>query len=232
LKEINEELSVLTLKFGENVLKENNAFELVIEDESDLAGLPADVITAASEAAEKRGYAGQWVFTLHKPSMIPFLQFSEKRALREKIYKAYINRGNNGNELDNKEILSKIAALRVNRANLLGYETHAHYVLEENMAKRPDEVYKLLNQLWKPALARAKKEAADLQDMIAADGQNFKLDPWDWWSYAEKLRKEKYDLDDEMLRPYFQLEMVRAGAFEVANKLFGITFEERSDIPT
>jgi peptidyl-dipeptidase Dcp len=231
LKEINEELSLLTLTFGENVLKENNAFELVIDNEEDLAGLPDDVVTGAAEAANERDHEGKWVFTLHKPSMIPFLQFSEKRELREKIYKAYINRGDNGNELDNKEILSKIASLRTKRAHLLGYKTHAHYILEENMAKQPEEVYKLLDQLWKPALARAKMETKELQAMIDTEGGNFKLEAWDWWYYAEKLRKDKYELDDEMLRPYFQLENVIDGAFSLATKLYGITFEERNDIP-
>ncbi len=231
LKAINEELSVLLLKFGENVLKENNAFEMVIEKKEDLSGLKEAAITGAAEAAEERDYEEKWVFTLHKPSMIPFLQFSDKRELREKIFKAYINRGNNNNELDNKEILSKIVNLRVKRAHLLGYKTHADYVLDENMAKRPGEVYELLNQLWKPALARAKKEAKALQEMINREGHGFELEPWDWWYYAEKLRKEKYELDDEMLRPYFQLEKVRTGAFSVATKLYGITFEERTDIP-
>jgi peptidyl-dipeptidase Dcp len=231
LKAINEELSVLTLRFGENVLKENNAFELVIDNEEDLAGLPEAVITGAAEAAKDRGHEGKWVFTLHKPSMIPFIQFSDKRELREKIYRGYINRGDNNNELDNKEILQKIASLRANRAHLLGYKTHAHYMLEESMAKQPEEVYKLLNQLWDPALARAKMEAQELQAMIGAEGNSFKLESWDWWYYSEKLRKEKYELDDEMLRPYFQLENVIDGAFSLATKLYGITFEERTDMP-
>ena len=151
LRKINEELSVLSLQFGENVLKENNAFEMVIEDKADLAGLPENVINTAAEAAKEHNQEGKWVFTLHKPSMIPFLQYSQKRDLREKIFNAYINRGNNNNELDNKEILSKMVKLRVRRANLLGYKTHADYVLEENMAKTPANVYQLLNQVWQPA---------------------------------------------------------------------------------
>jgi len=231
LREINKELSVLTLQFGENILKEDNAFELVIENEENLAGLPQNVINGAAEAANERGHEGKWVFTLHKPSMIPFLQYSEKRDLREKIFKAYINRGNNDNELDNKEILAKIAALRVKKANLLGYKTHADFVLEKNMAKTPNAVNNLLNQLWKPALQMAKKEAYELQSMIFDEGSNFKLQPWDWWYYAEKVKKAKFDLDEEMLRPYFKLENVIDGAFMVANKLYGITFTERKDIP-
>ncbi|NIO48904.1 MAG: peptidase M3 [Candidatus Aminicenantes bacterium] len=231
LKEINQELSVLTVKFGENVLKENNRFKMVIDKEEDLAGLPQAAITGAEEAAKERGHEGKWVFTIHKPSMIPFLQYSEKRDLREKIFKAYINKGNNNDELDNKAILAKIAALRVERANLLGYKTHADYVLENNMAKKPENVYKFLDQLWKPALKMAKKEAKELQEMIRKEGHDFKLQPWDWWYYAEKLKKAKYALDEEMLRPYFKLENVREGAFSVAGKLYGIQFVERTDIP-
>jgi len=231
LREINKELALLSLKFGENILKENNAFELVIEKEEGLVGLPQSVIIGAAEAAKERDHEGKWVFTLHKPSMIPFLQYSEKRELREKIFKAYINRGNNNNQLDNKAIVSKTVALRVEKANLLGYNNHAEFVLEKNMAKKPENVYKLLNQLWKPALAIAKKEATELQTMINKEGKNFKLEAWDWWYYAEKLKKAKYDLDDKALRPYFKLENVRDGVFAVANKLYGITFEEITNMP-
>lgn len=228
---INKELSVLRLKFGENILKEINTFELVIEKEGDLAGLPEAAVTGAAEAAEERGREGKWVFTLHKPSMIPFLQYSEKRVLREKIFKAYTTLCNKNDELDNKKTLSRMAALRARKAGLLGYETHAHFVLEENMAKSPDKVYGLLGKLWKPALAKAKKEAAALQELIYKEGGDFELEPWDWWYYAEKLKKAQFELDDETLRPYFELENVRNGAFTVANKLYGITFEEIIDIP-
>lgn len=230
-RRINEELSVLTVKFGENILKENSAFELVIDKDMDLAGLPPAVVAGAAETAKDRGKPGKWVFTLAKPSLIPFLQYSERRDLREKMFKAYIMRGNNGNELDNKANAVKIAALRVERANLLGYRTHADYVLEENMAKTPEAVYALLGKIWKPAVARAKAEAAEMQAMIDRQGRGFKLQPWDWWYYAERVRKAKYDLDDSALRPYFELENVRNGAYEVAHKLYGITFTERTDIP-
>ena len=231
LRQINEELSVLSVQFGENVLKENNRFELVIDAEADLAGLPPAVVAGAADAARERGKPGRWVFTLHKPSLIPFLQFSEKRELREKMFKAYVGRGANGNELDNRAMASRMAVLRVERANLLGYKTHADYVLEKNMAKTPQAVYDFLNRLWTPSLARAKAEAADMQEMIRAEGGGFELAPWDWWYYAEKVKKARYDLDDTALRPYFQLENVRDGAFTVAGKLYGITFAERSDIP-
>lgn len=232
LRKINEELSVLSVQFGENVLKENNAFELVLESEADLAGLPPSVVAGAAEAARERGKPGKWVFTLHKPSLIPFLQYSERRDLRERMFKAYISRGANGNELDNTAMASRIAALRVERANLLGYRTHAEYVLEKNMAKTPGAVYDFLTKLWAPALKRAKAEAAEMQAMIRAEGRDFSLAPWDWWYYAEKVKRAKYDFDDGVLRPYFQLENVRDGAFMVANRLYGITFTERTDIPT
>jgi len=230
LREINKQLSMLTLQFGENVLKEDNNFELVIDNEEDLSGLPEAVRAAAAEAAKAKGYEGKWLFTLHKPSLIPFLQYSDKRDLREKMFKAYIMRGDNDNEYDNKKILTKIVSLRVKRAHLLGYPTHADYVLEENMAKTPKNVYDLLWKIWKPALNMAKKEAYELQSMIYKEGNNFKLQPWDWWYYSEKVRKAKYDLDEEMLRPYFKLGNVIQGVFDVAHKLYGLTFEERHDI--
>lgn len=231
-RKINEELSLLSLKFGENLLKETNAIGLVIENKEDLAGLPDAVIQAAYEQGKAKEKEGKWVFTLQKPSFIPFLQYSEKRNLREKVFKAYINRGNNNNDYDNKKILSRIASLRVDRANLLGYNTHADYVLEKNMAKNPETVYKFLNDLWAPALKRAKMEVDDMQKIIEGEGNNFKLEAWDWWYYAEKLKKEKYDLDEEMLRPYFKLENVLQGVRDVASKLYGIQFVERTDIQT
>ncbi len=232
LGEINKELSVLGLQFEENLLKETNKFKLIIENKADLAGLPEGVVTAAAEAAQQLGHEGKWVFTVRKPSMIPFLQYSERRDLREKIYKAYITRGDHNDDLDNKKTLLRIVDLRVKRAQLLGYKTHADFALEESMAKNSTTVYDFLGKLWTPSLARAKAETATFQKMIDKEGKGFKLQSWDWWFYAEKVRKEQYDLDDEMLRPYFELENVRAGAFMLANKLFGITFEERKDIPT
>jgi peptidyl-dipeptidase Dcp len=230
-RKINEELSLLSVKFGDNVLKETNAFALVIDKADDLAGLPQAVIDGAAEAAKERGMEGRWVFTLHKPSMIPFLQYSPKRDLREKIFKAYINRANNGDASDNKAVLSRVAALRMKRASLLGYKTHADFVLEENMAKTPAGVTRLLDQLWTPALAMAGKEAGKLQGLAMKEGGMFKLEPWDWWYYAEKLKKAEYDLDDQALKPYFRLDNVRDGAFAVAGKLWGLQFTERTDIP-
>jgi len=231
LKDINGKLATLTTKFGENVLNETNAYELVIEDKADLAGLPEGVISAAKEAATDAGYENGWVFTIQKPSLLPFLTYSENRALREKLLMAYVHKGNNNNKNDNKKVLTEIASLRVKRANLLGYKTHADYILEVNMAKNPENVYKMLNELWKPSLKAAKAEAKELQKLINKDGKNFKLKAWDWWYYSEKLKKAKYDLDEEQLKPYFKLENVRNGAFETAHRLYGITFTERHDIP-
>ena len=230
LRTINEELSNLYVQFGQNHLNQTNAIGLVVDKESDLAGLKDDDIAAAAEMAEARGMKGKWVFTLQKPSFIPFLINAQKRELRETLLKAYFNRGNNNDEFDNKKILSRIAALRVQKANLLGFKTHADFVLERNMAKDPQTVYKFLNDLWQPALARARAEVKDMQAMIDREEQDFKLAAWDWWYYSEKVKQEKYALDDAMLRPYFKMENVRKGAFDVAGKLYGITFVKRDDI--
>lgn len=231
LRKINEELSLLSLSFGDNLLAETNAFTLVIDNEEDLAGLSGQVIASAAETAVRKEMEGKWVFTLQKPSMIPFLQYSQKKDLREVIFKAYINRGNRGNEYDNKKILTKTATLRLERARLLGYKNHADYVLEENMAKEPRKVYDFLKKIWNAALPVANKEADELQKIMDAEGENAQLHPWDWWYYAEKLRQQKYELDEEMLRPYFVLENVRDGVFYVADRLFGLKIEERTDIP-
>ncbi|HPI74266.1 MAG TPA: M3 family metallopeptidase, partial [bacterium] len=231
LRAINQELALLTLKFGDHVLKETNDYSLVISRPDDLAGLPPAMVAAAAEAAEERGHSGKWVFTLQAPSIFPFLQYADNRPLRRQIYEAYIRRGDNDNEYDNKKILSKIAALRVRKANLLGYPSHADFVLEENMAKKPENVYALLDQLWRPAKERSRREVADMQAIIDREKGGFQLQPWDWWYYAEKVKREKYALDEEALRPYFKLENVRSGVFSVAQKLWGITFTERKDIP-
>ncbi len=231
LRAINKELSLLGLKFGDNVLKETNAYRLVIEKQDDLAGLPPGVVDGAAAAAKAAKLEGKWVFTLQAPSIWPFLQYADNRELRRQILTAYITRCDHGDASDNKAILAKIAALRAEKAKLLGYPTWANFVLESNMAKTPDKVYGLLDQLWTPALAVAHQEAADLQASIRADGKEFKLEPWDWRYYAEKVKKARYDFDEEALRPYFKLDNVRDGAFYVANKLYGLTFIERTDIP-
>lgn len=230
LREINQQLSSLQLKFGDNLRKETNALGLVIDKEEDLIGLPEAVIKSASELADANGLKGKWAFNLQRPSWTPFLQYSQKRELREKLYKAYINRGNNNNEFDNKEIIKQIVQLRIEKAKLLGYETYAHFKLEKNMAKTPESVLKFLNELWLPSINQAKAEVAEMQKLIDAEGGNFRLAAWDWWYYSEKVKKEKYALDEEMIRPYFKMENVRKGAFDVASKLYGIKFIKRNDI--
>lgn len=231
LRKVNEELSLLSLQFDENLLAETNAFQLLIDNEKDLSGLPQSVVDGAAEAATEAGFAGKWMFTLQKPSLIPFLTYADNRELREQLFLGYINRGDNNNAQDNKKILSREAALRVERANLLGYATHADYVLEVNMAKDPENVYNFLNEILVPAREMANKEAAELQKMIDAEGGDFKLKPWDWWYYAGKLKMQKYDLDEEQLRPYFELENVLNGMLTVANNLYGITFKELDNVP-
>jgi peptidyl-dipeptidase Dcp len=208
-----------------------NAFKLVIEDQADLAGLPERVVAGASEAASKAGLEGKWLFTLHAPSLWPFLQDADNRELRRQIFTAYITRGDHGNETDNKANLTRVAQLRTERARLLGYATHADFVLEERMAKTSDKVYELIDRLWGPAKAVAAQEAEALQAAIAADGEDFELMPWDWFYYAEKVRKARYDLDEQAVRPYFALGNVLEGAFWLANQLYGITFSELTDIP-
>lgn len=231
LRKINEELAMLNLKFGENVLAETNNFKLIIDNEADLAGLPESVKQAAADAAKADSLEGKWLFTTQKPSMLPFLTYADNRELRQKLHTAYIMRGDNNNEYDNKKVLSRIAVLSAEKAHLFGFKNYAEYVLDVNMAKNPETVFVFLNKVWDAALPIAKNEAAELQKMIDKEGGNFKLAHWDWWYYAEKLRKEKYDLDEEMLRPYFEKNNVRDGAFAVATKLWGIKFVERTDIP-
>ncbi len=227
---INKELTALELKFGDNVLKETNAFQLVIDKKEDLAGLPQGVIDAAAEEAKNSKKDGKWVFTLQKPSWIPFLQYSEKRELREKLYKAMYNRGNNGNEYDNKEIIKKIVNLRLEKAKLFGFKNFAEYSLQETMAKTPAAVYDLLNTVWKYALPQAKKEAAELQALIDKEGGKFKLESWDWFYYTEKLRKQKYNLDENEIKPYFKMENVREGVFMCAEKLYGLKFKKIDNV--
>ncbi|MFO7668262.1 MAG: M3 family metallopeptidase [Bacteroidales bacterium] len=232
IRNIDEKLSMLTLEFGNNLLAEINGYQMVIEDEADLTGLPQSVRSAASDAANAAGLNGKWLFTLHKPSWIPFLQYSEKRELREELYKAMYMCGNNENKFDNKVIIQEIIGLRLERARLLGYETHADYMLANRMAKEPANVYNLLMTIWEPALKKAEEEAAMMQEIIRKEGDDFELASWDWWYYAEKIRKELYDLDEEEVRAYFSLEDVKAGLFSVVTNLYGLTFEERTDLPS
>ncbi len=231
LRKINGELSMLSVKFGDNLLKETNGFRLVIDNQNDLKGLPPSVVAAGAETAKAAGTAGKWVYTLQAPSIWPFVQYADNRELRRQIFTAYTTRCDHGDQYDNKAVVARIAALRAERAQLLGYKTYADFVLEENMAKTPAGVYKLLNQLWTPTRAMAVKEVAAQQEMIKKEGGAFKLEPWDWWYYTEKVRKARFDLDEQALRPYFKLENVREGVFYVANKLYGLTFTPRPDLP-
>jgi len=232
LRELNKEISMLQLTFGQNLLAENNSFKLVIANSADLAGLPQGIIAAAAEAAgADSSTKKEWVFTLQNPSVMPFLQFSDKRDLREEIFHAYINRGNNNNDKDNKAIIRKLIPLRLEKAKLMGYTTFADFVLDDRMAKKPQNVYDLLDKIWIPALAKAKQESADMQEMIMKSGDQVKLEGWDWRYYNEKMMKQRFDLDEETLRPYFKLENVRDGIFYVANRLYGITFTEVKNAP-
>ncbi|MDD4922064.1 MAG: M3 family metallopeptidase [Bacteroidales bacterium] len=231
LREINKDLSLLTLKFSDNVLNEINSFRLVIDNKSDLSGLPQSVVDAASESAQAVGLRGKWLFTLHIPSLIPFLQYADNRALREKMYKAYISKGDNDQENDNKKVVDQIVNDRIERAKMLGFQNHAAYVLDENMAKNPETVMPFLDGIWKRGLAQAKKEVLEMQQMIQSEGKDFKLQAWDWWYYSEKVRKARFNLDESEIKPFFQLENVRQGAFTVANKLYGIQFEKVDNVP-
>ncbi len=232
LREINKELSTLGIAFSNNILNENNTFQLFIDKEEELAGLPEWFRQSAAEEAKAAGQPGEWLFTLHNASRLPFLQYSENRPLRERIYKAYINRGNNNDKNDNKEIIGKIISLRLEKAKLSGFDCYANFMLDETMAGNAGKVMELLNELWSYALPKAKAEASALQKLMDKEGKGEKLEAWDWWYYTEKLRKEKFNLSEEEVKPYFKLENVREGAFAVANKLYGITLEKVEEIPT
>ena len=231
LTEINSSLSSLSVQFDQNVLKETNGYSLIIDDPDDLQGLPDEEIRQASLLASSEGHDGKWVFKPTRVSMYPFLTYSEKRELRENLYKSYILRGDNDNDFDNKEIIKKMVALRKEKANLMGFETHADYVLDNTMAKTTQNVNKLLDTVWNPGIEKAKGEVEAMQEIIIEEGGNFKLEAWDWWHYSEKLRQEKFDFKEEEVKPYFSEDKVLKGAFEVAKKLFEITFTERDDLP-
>ena len=231
LREINSELSSLTLQFGQNVLGETNDFTMVVENEEDLAGLAPSSIENAADRAADMDMEGKWVFTLHNPSVMPFLYYAGNRELRRKMQQAYINRGNNDNEFNNREILAKIANLRHERANMMGYDNHAHFTLEETMAGDIPTVMNFANEVWEPALALAKQEREQLQQMIYDEGNDFDLEQWDWRYYTEKVRKEKYELDEQEVRQYFELNTVRDGIFMITERLWGLQYIERNDVP-
>lgn len=231
LRALNSEIAMLQLTFGQNMLKETNAYQLVIEKSADLAGLPENLIASAAEVAEAAGQKGKWIFTLQNPSVMPFLQYADNRELRRQIFNAYTNRCNNNNEQDNKEVVRKLLACRLEKARLLGYPDYASYVLEDRMAKKSENVYELLDQIWKPALAQANEELNDIRAEIKKAGGAFEPEGWDWRYYFEKAKKAKFNLDESEVRPYLELNNVRDGMFYVANKLYGITFTRLTDIP-
>lgn len=231
MREINGKTALLYPQFGENIVNDRMAYALVIENEEDLSGLPQSVRDAAAETANAKGLEGKWAFTMDKPSWIPFLQYADNRDLREEIYQAWMNIGNNNNKNDNKEVIKEILQLRLKKAQLIGYNTFAEYAIDNNMAKTPENVLTLLTKLWDAALPMAAEEAKELQKMIDKDGGNFKLQSWDWWYYTEKLRKEKYALEESELRPYFSLASVQEGAYELVKRIYGLNIVRRDDIP-
>lgn len=231
LREINKELGLAELAFGQNILAETNDYKHFVTDEAQLAGLPESVKQAAAEAATAEGHPGEWLFTTQKSSFLPVLQYADNRELRKELQLAYANLANRNNANDNKANVNKIMKLRVEQAQLLGYNSPADLILDNTMAKTTAHVYEFLDQVWQPALAAAKREVKELQAMMDKEGKGEKLEPWDWAYYAEKLRQEKYDLNEEELRPYFQMENVRQGAFDLAGKLYGLTFKKLEGMP-
>lgn len=231
MKKLNQEETKLVVSFGQNVLAETNSVQIVVDDKADLKGLSASSIDAAAKAAKAAGLSGKWVFTAQKPSWIPFLQYAENRELRKEVYDGWLMRARRDNEYNNYDNLAKIMSIRAQKAKLLGYPSHAEMVMESRMAKTTDKVFELLDKVWEPAVEAARKDRDEMQKMIEAGGGKFKLAPHDWWFYAEKLRKANYDLDEAEIRPYFKLENVIQGSFDVANKLYGITFTELEDMP-
>lgn len=231
LREINKELGLAQIAFGQNVLAETNSYKKIVTNKADLAGLPESVIQAAAEAAKENKQPEKWLFTTQKASFIPVLQYSENRELRKELLMAYSTRANHDNDKDNKTVINKIMKLRTQKAQLLGFATSADFILDDTMAKTPKAVYDFLHTVWTPAIAKAKEEAAELQKLMDAEGKGEKLEAWDWWYYSEKLRKAKFNLDEEALKPYFKLENVRQGVFDLSSKLYGLKFEKLKDMP-
>ena len=226
MSEITQRLATLGTGFAQNMLADEASYELVLESEEDLAGLPGFLVSAAASAANERGHEGKHVITLSRSLIEPFLQFSDRRDLREKAFRAWIARGENGGETDNREIIVETLKLREERANLLGFKTFADFKLDDQMAKTPNKVRELLMNVWRPAKVQAANEAAKLQELANSEGANFDIEPWDWRYYAEKVRKQEHDLDEAEIKPYIQLDKMIDAAFETANKLFGLSFNE------
>src|SRR5215217_3016169 len=228
---INQRLASLYTSFSQHVLGDEEGYTVVLEAEADLAGLPDSVRAGAAAAAEARGQKGKWIITNTRSSMEPFLTYSSRRDLREKVWRNYVNRGDNGDARDNNAIISEVLKLRAERAKLLGYATHAHWRLENAMARTPERAMELMEAVWKPAVARVREEVADMQKVADKERAKLKIEPWDYRFYAEKVRKAKYDLDQNEVKPYLQLEKLREGMFWVAGELFGFAFTPVTDVP-
>ena len=227
---IGERMAALSAQFQQNLMKDTDEWALFL-DEAQMAGMPAALRSAAAAEAASRGQPGKFAITLQRPSVEPFLAFAEDRALREQAWRAWTLRGDNGDAEDNKAVVAELVALRAERATIMGFDSHAEFVLDDTMAQTPEAALELMRRVWDPALARAKEERRDMQALIDAEGKGFQLQGWDWRYYAEKVRKQRFDVSQDEIRPYFQLEQFIAAQFHVASRLFGLTFKERKDIP-
>ena len=230
LKNVNNQLANLYIKFNKKLLNANNAFEIVVEDESELAGIPASTVENAATEAKERGKEGKWVFTLHAPSRLPVLQYADNRDLREKMWKGYTGNAQSGDN-DNRPIIAEIVKLRAKKAAIMGYKNFASYMTADVMASKPEAAENLLLQIWEPAKAKVALEVAEMQELSNQMGNDFKIEPWDYYYFAEKVRRQKYDLDENAIRPYFAVDSVAKGIFTMANKLYGISFEPMPDAP-
>ena len=231
LRDLNQKLALLEMKFSNNMLTETNAFKLVVDKQEDLAGLPADLIAAAKETADETNNSGKYVFTLKNPSVMPFLQFADNRDLRKKIWEAYVTRGNHGNKNDNNQVIKDIMKYKLEKSKLLGYANCADYILVNTMAKTSAKVFDLLNKVWTPALAAAKKDLAAMQKIADAEGKGVKIEPWDWRYYENKLRTATLKMEESQIKPYFELSKVRDGLFYVIKNLYGVTLKKVDGLP-
>ena len=230
LKDVNSQLANLYIKYNKNLLNANNSFEIVVDNEADLAGIPASTVENAAAEAKSRGKEGKWVFTLHAPSRLPVLQYADNRDLREKMWKGYTNNAQSGDN-DNRPVIADIVKARAHKARLLGFPTFAAYMTDAVMAKTPEAAESLLMSIWTPAKAKVAEEVAEMQTLSNELGNDFTIEPWDYYYFAEKVRQHKYALDEEAIRPYFAVDSVAKGIFTMANKLYGVTFEEMPDAP-
>ena len=229
--EINKTLASLFTRFSQNVLADETNLYLLLESEGDLDGLPASVVQGAAAQADELGHPGKWIIANTRSAMEPFLTFAKRRDLRERAWRLFVSRGDNGGAHDNKAVMSEVLQLRAERARLLGFETHAHWRLENTMAKTPERALQLMEEVWRPAVGRVREEVADMQAIARAEGANIAIEPWDYRFYAEKVRKAKYDLDEKQMKPYLQLDALRDSMFWVAGELFGLRFTRVYDVP-